>query len=85
MKAKVIMDKKTKKSKGYGFVSFSDPNDYLKAMKELQGQYVGNRPIKLRKSRWKDRIDFEKMENEQMEIAKHSKKQKPKQKSNKIK
>eukprot|EP00794_Sanderia_malayensis_P011156 gene11156-12328_t len=54
-RAKVVRDKKSKKTKGYGFVSFKDPQDYLKAMREMNGKYVGNRPIKLRKSTWKDR------------------------------
>lgn len=54
-RAKVVRDKRTSKSKGYGFVSFKDSNDYLKAMREMDGKYVGNRPIKLRKSNWKDR------------------------------
>uniref|UniRef100_A0A672SVH9 RNA-binding protein 42 n=1 Tax=Sinocyclocheilus grahami TaxID=75366 RepID=A0A672SVH9_SINGR len=40
---------------GYGFVSFKDPNDYVRAMREMNGRYVGSRPIKLRKSSWKDR------------------------------
>lgn len=39
----------------YGFVSFKDPNDFIKAMREMNGKYVGNRPIKLRKSNWKER------------------------------
>jgi len=55
LRAKVVRDKKTKKTKGFGFVSFKDPQDYLKAMREMNGKYVGNRPIKLRKSTWKDR------------------------------
>ena len=37
-KAKVIRDKWTKKTKGYGFVSFKDPHDYMQAMKEMNGQ-----------------------------------------------
>ena len=53
--AKVIRDKFTTKTKGYGFVSFTDVNDYIKCMKEMNGQYVGNRPIILKKSTWKDR------------------------------
>jgi RNA recognition motif-containing protein len=55
VKAKVVKDKRTGKTKGYGFVSFKDPKDYVKAVREMNGKYVGSRPIKLRKSNWKDR------------------------------
>lgn len=54
-RAKVIRDKRTNKSKGYGFVSFKEPADFTKAMKEMNGRYVGSRPIKLRKSTWRSR------------------------------
>lgn len=53
----VIRDKRTNKTKGYGFVSFVDGNDFAKAIKEMQGKYIGNRPCKLRKSTWKERAD----------------------------
>lgn len=56
VKAKVVRDKRTNKSKGYGFVSFKDPQDYARAIKEWDGKYLGSRPIKLRKSLWKDRL-----------------------------
>ena len=76
IKAKVIRDKYTKKTKGYGFVSFKDPHDFMQAMREMNGEcikcvqqlsgpmegnvrvagrYIGNRPVKLRKSTWRDR------------------------------
>ncbi|KAF2348599.1 RNA recognition motif domain [Trinorchestia longiramus] len=55
VKAKVVRDKFTNKSKGYGFLSFREPDDYTRAMKEMNGRYVGSRPIKLRKSQWRDR------------------------------
>ena len=62
IKAKVVRDKRTLKTKGYGFVSFKDSTDFIKAMREMDGKYVGNRPIKLRKSTWRDRnIDIVKM------------------------
>lgn len=54
-KAKVIRDKHSKKTKGYGFVSFKDPHDFVQAMREMNGKYIGSRPVKLRKSTWKDR------------------------------
>lgn len=55
VKSKVIRDSRTHKSKGYGFLSFLDAKDYLKAFKEWNGKYVGDRPVKLRKSTWKER------------------------------
>lgn len=54
-KAKVVRDKNTGKSKGFGFVSLLNVNDYILAMREMNGKYVGNRPIKLKRSNWKDR------------------------------
>jgi len=54
-RAKVVRDKRSNKTKGFGFVSFKDPQDFTRAMKELNGKYVGSRPIKLRKSNWKNR------------------------------
>lgn len=55
-KAKVVRDKRSNKTKGYGFVSFLDVTDFAKAFKQEQGKYVGNRPIKLRKSTWEERL-----------------------------
>ncbi|KAG8901296.1 hypothetical protein FRB99_005411 [Tulasnella sp. 403] len=48
-KARVIRDKLSSKAK-FGFVAFSDPEDFLKAWKEMDGKYVGNRPIRLKKA-----------------------------------
>ena len=43
--------------------------DFVRACREMDGKYVGNRPIKLRKSNWKDRS---------VEIVKKKQKQKQK-------
>eukprot|EP00127_Corallochytrium_limacisporum_P003846 Clim_evm60s153 gene=Clim_evmTU60s153 len=53
-KAKVIKDK-AGKSKGFGFVSLLDTKDYIAAMREMNGKYCGNRPMKLKKSTWDKR------------------------------
>merc|ERR1719188_932170 len=63
-KAKVIRDKRTGKTKGYGFVSFSAPEDMVAALRDVNGRYVGNRPVRLKKSNWKEKgIDSEKNQN----------------------
>ncbi|GMP68075.1 hypothetical protein CsSME_00027814 [Camellia sinensis var. sinensis] len=62
--ARVVRDKRTGKTKGYGFVSFANPLDLAAALKEMNGKYVGNRPIKLRKSNWRERTDHEALERQ---------------------
>jgi RNA recognition motif-containing protein len=57
-KARVVRDRRTLKSKGFGFVSLTSVDDYIKAMREMQGKYVGNRPITMRRSDWKDKSAF---------------------------
>ena len=37
---------------GYGFVSFSDAIEGARALREMNGRYIGNRPCKLSKSTW---------------------------------
>ena len=58
-KAKVIKNVHTGKSKEYGFVSFSEPGDLINALHEMNGKYIGSRPCKLSRSKWRDRIDAE--------------------------
>lgn len=53
--ARVVRDKKTRKSRGYGFVSLMDPNDFLKALDTMNGKYIGNRPCQLRRGKWQER------------------------------
>lgn len=42
-KAKVVRGGWNSKSRGYGFVSFLDPFDCAKALREQNGKYLGNR------------------------------------------
>merc|ERR1712000_158441 len=64
-KAKVLRDKITLKTKGYGFVSFKDPKDFVQAMREMNGKYIGNKPCKLRKSTWDKKNDSKKIKKAQ--------------------
>jgi hypothetical protein len=49
-KARVVRDSRTTKSKGYGFVSFSNSDDYFRAAKEMQGKYIGSHPVQIKRS-----------------------------------
>ncbi|KAH6898838.1 hypothetical protein B0T10DRAFT_473823 [Thelonectria olida] len=49
-KARVIREKRTQKSKGYGFVSFSDADDFFQAAKEMNGKYIQSHPVVVRKA-----------------------------------
>lgn len=53
--ARVVKDRRTATCRGYGFVSFASAHDMLTAIKEMNGKYVGSRPVKLRKSSWEKR------------------------------
>eukprot|EP00510_Aplanochytrium_minuta_P006930 CAMPEP_0184031982 /NCGR_PEP_ID=MMETSP0955-20130417/2672_1 /TAXON_ID=627963 /ORGANISM="Aplanochytrium sp, Strain PBS07" /LENGTH=264 /DNA_ID=CAMNT_0026317891 /DNA_START=127 /DNA_END=918 /DNA_ORIENTATION=+ len=50
--SKVVQNKMARQSKGYGFVSFSDPRDMLRAIREKNGAYLGNRPMKIKRGKW---------------------------------
>ena len=45
--AKVIIDKKTKRSKGYGFVEMQGETNELTAVEALNGQELGGRKVKV--------------------------------------
>ena len=51
----VVRNKVTGKSKGFGFVSFSNQDDYVRAYKTMQGKYVGNWPVLLKAGKWKEK------------------------------
>ncbi len=45
--AKVIMDRETGRSRGFGFVTFNNPEAARSAMAEMNGQTVDGRAIKV--------------------------------------
>ncbi|KAK6463315.1 hypothetical protein DFJ63DRAFT_286071 [Scheffersomyces coipomensis] len=47
---RVPQDKKTGKNKGYGFVAFKDSNDYFQAFKDMNGKYIGQHPVQLKRA-----------------------------------
>lgn len=49
-KARVIRDKRTTKSKGFGFVSFGTSDDYFQAAKEMNNKYIGSHPVTIKRS-----------------------------------
>jgi RNA recognition motif-containing protein len=42
-------------SRGYGFVSVLDPKDCARAIREMDQSWLGSRPIKVKRSEWRDR------------------------------
>ncbi|CAO3658563.1 unnamed protein product [Rhizopus stolonifer] len=73
IRTRVVRDSRTMKSKGFGFISFKDPDDFVRAWREMNGKYVGNRPIKLRKSTWKERNIEVKAKKERERMGPYSK------------
>ena len=45
--AKVILDRETRKSKGFGFIEFVNPEDAAKAVEEMNEAEIDGRSIKL--------------------------------------
>ncbi len=61
--AKIITDRATGKSKGYGFVEFDNEESALKAIKELNDSQVKGRSIKVNSAFRKAEQDQESKEN----------------------
>ncbi|RCK56331.1 putative RNA-binding protein C22E12.02 [Candida viswanathii] len=47
----VPIDKKTGLNKGFGFVAFAKSEDYLHAFQEMNGKYIGQRPVQLKRAK----------------------------------
>ena len=45
--AKVVTDRTTGRSKGYGFVMFGDENEQMRAMTEMNGMFCSTRPMRI--------------------------------------
>ncbi|HVG41790.1 MAG TPA: RNA-binding protein [Chitinophagaceae bacterium] len=52
--AKVIMDRETNQSRGFGFVEMSDDSAAKKAISELDGASIDNRSIKVMEAKPKE-------------------------------
>ena len=54
--ATVVLDPATKKSKGYGFVTFADPEDTAKACKEFNGSRFGTKRLRVEIAQKRHRV-----------------------------
>ena len=52
---KVIRNVTTGASKGYGFVSLKEPMDCAKSIREMDQSWLASRPIRVKRSDWKER------------------------------
>ena len=50
-KARVVRDKRTTKSKGFGFVEFEEGELGFKAAREMVGKYIGSHPVTIQRSK----------------------------------
>jgi hypothetical protein len=53
--AKVMKSSRDGKNKGFGFVSLGSIQEGARALKEMQGQYIGHRPCQVKKAATDDR------------------------------
>lgn len=60
-------------SKGYGFVSLTNALECAKAIREMDQTWLGSRPIRVKRSHWKDR-DFKERKKKEEKVTKQKKK-----------
>lgn len=60
-------------SKGYGFVSFGNALDCAKAIREMDQSWLGSRPIRIKRSTWKDR-EVKQVRKKEKQKIRHEKK-----------
>lgn len=49
--SKIILDRETRKSRGFGFVEMSDEDEARKAIKTLDGGSIDGRPLKVNEAK----------------------------------
>ncbi len=69
----VVMNKRTQEGKGYGFVSFSDPMEMVRAMRENQGKYCGTRRMLIKRGE-KEKRDLKYVRKQEKKMEKLKKK-----------
>jgi RNA recognition motif-containing protein len=52
---KVVTDRETNRSRGFGFVTFANDNDATQAVEELDGQPIDGRNVTVNEARDRDR------------------------------
>ncbi len=57
VEAKVLTDRETGRSRGFGFVTFKDENDATRAIEQLDGTTLDGRTIKVDKANERPRRD----------------------------
>lgn len=57
MEAKVLTDRETGRSRGFGFVTFKDENDAARAIEQLDGTTLDGRTIRVDKANERPRRD----------------------------
>lgn len=57
LSVKIIHDKETQRSRGFGFVEMSTPDQAVKAIQKLDGLLLKGRPIKVVEARPRESMD----------------------------